>query len=212
MLFNTYDDDEEEEEEESEEEEDTPHRSSQPDVTLRDVGRTVGAETMSQLERLGKSERATNALDTSVALAVDALDDPNAAGERIRAQATKIMESERVVALRQKGQDLLHNALRDDESRERAKRAAHRALDVTEALARSAYKHGAPVMVAGTITDAAQRLKEVISNGKDRESMIQEGKNLAKDVWARIQDQAKESESLRGMKETVERIVARVKV
>ena len=65
--------------------------------------------------------------------------------------------------------------------------------------------------VAGTFSDAAAKLQGLISTETDNHAMFENGKAIAKDVWHQLRSQAGESGKFSGIRETMERIMNRLK-
>jgi len=65
--------------------------------------------------------------------------------------------------------------------------------------------------VAGTFRGAATRLQGLLSTEQDNKALVENGKEVAKEVWTQLRSQAGESGALEGIQGTVQRIVTRLK-
>ena len=65
--------------------------------------------------------------------------------------------------------------------------------------------------VAGTLGDAAAKLQGLVATEKDSRAMLENGKAIARDVWQQLRSQAGESGAFSGIRETMERIMGRLK-
>ena len=89
---------------------------------LRDVGRTVSAEAATHINNLKKSDRAKQVVEKSVAWGADALEDPTATAEKLKQAAGRLWtEDEKVQALKDRGKNMLENALQDEQKMEKVR-------------------------------------------------------------------------------------------
>ena len=89
---------------------------------LRDVGRTVSAEAATHIAKLKKSDRAKQVVEKSVAWGADALEDPTATAEKLKQAAGRLWtEDEKVQALKDRGRNMLENALQDEQKMEKVR-------------------------------------------------------------------------------------------
>lgn len=87
-----------------------------------------------------------------------------------------------------------------------ARQVSGRVFNVVEKLAKKGK--GA---VAGTFGDAACKLQGLMATEKDHRAVLENGKAIAKDVWQQLRSQAGESGAFSGIRETMERIMGRLK-
>jgi|TARA_B110000977_G_scaffold66610_1_gene90572 hypothetical protein len=89
---------------------------------LRDVGRTVGAEAASHIDRLKKSERTKVVVDKTVDWTAQALEDPSATADRLKEQAKRLWtEDEKVNAVKERTKEMFNNALQDEEKMQKVR-------------------------------------------------------------------------------------------
>ena len=65
--------------------------------------------------------------------------------------------------------------------------------------------------VAGTFRGAATRLQGLLSTERDNCALVENGKEVAKEVWTQLRSQAGESGALEGIQGTVQRVTQRLK-
>ena len=65
--------------------------------------------------------------------------------------------------------------------------------------------------VAGTFRGAATRLQGLLSTERDNRTLVENGKEVAKEVWTQLRSQAGESGALEGIQGTVQRVTQRLK-
>ena len=89
---------------------------------MRDVGRTVGAEAASHIDRLKKSERTKVVVDKTVDWTAQALEDPSATADRLKEQAKRLWtEDEKVNAVKERTKEMFNNALQDEEKMQKVR-------------------------------------------------------------------------------------------
>lgn len=90
--------------------------------------------------------------------------------------------------------------------RPQARNVSSRVFSVVEKLASKGTGK-----VAGTFRGAATRLQGLLSTEQDNKALVENGKEVAKEVWTQLRSQAGESGALEGIQDTVQRIVTRLK-